>query len=315
MRTLASTAGRAVIACLALPLFAAQPPATLVPHVRHIIGLSDIKSNQSGSLSVQDRALLFDAGNTLAQIAIPSIDDIYLGTEVTQAGGKTARVVKTAAIAAPYESGKVLTLLLRTKVDILTVVYHDDSGGLHSAILAVPKGQAAGVRMQLIAAGARHDSVAAETGPQAAIPAPPGTPAAPQKLTASAIQIDPIEAGDIMIPAEFRYAMYERLIQRVRADGEFQKVLRAGDREAADIPDLVVLRTTISRFKQGSQTQRELTTVTGGTRVDVTATVQRKGGGVLLNNSITGHVRFFGENLGVTNDLAKRIAKLLRENF
>ncbi len=137
----------------------------------------------------------------------------------------------------------------------------------------------------------------------------------PQKLTADAIQIEPIEAGDINIPAEFRYAIYERLIERVKADGEFKQVLRSGDRSAQSIPNVVVLRTKISRFKQGSQTQRELTTVTGGTRVDVTATVERKNGGVLLNNDITGRVRFFGENLGVTNDLAKRIAKVLKENF
>jgi hypothetical protein len=137
----------------------------------------------------------------------------------------------------------------------------------------------------------------------------------PKKLTAGAIQIEPIEAGDIVIPAEFRYAIYERLIQRVKADGEFKQVLRSGDRSAQSIPDLVVLHTKISRFKQGSQTQRELTTVTGGTRVDLTATVERKSGGVLLNNDITGRVRFFGENLGVTNDLAKRIAKVLKENF
>jgi hypothetical protein len=137
----------------------------------------------------------------------------------------------------------------------------------------------------------------------------------PKKLTAGAIQIEPIEAGDIVIPAEFRYAIYERLIERVKADGEFKQVLRSGDRNAQSIPDLVVLHTKISRFKQGSQTQRELTTVTGGTRVDLTATVERKSGGVLLNNDITGRVRFFGENLGVTNDLAKRIAKVLKENF
>jgi hypothetical protein len=137
----------------------------------------------------------------------------------------------------------------------------------------------------------------------------------PKKLTAGAIQIEPIEVGDIVIPAEFRYAIYERLIQRVKADGEFKQVLRSGDRSAPGIPDLVVLHTKISRFKQGSQTQRELTTVTGGTRVDLTATVERKSGGVLLNNDITGRVRFFGENLGVTNDLAKRIAKVLKENF
>jgi hypothetical protein len=121
-----------------------------------------MKANRSGELSVQSDGLSFDAGkSSQAKIAVPSIDDIFLGSEVTQSGGKTARVVKTAAIAAPYESGKVLTLLLRTKVDILTVVYHDDNGGLHSAIFAVPKGLAAGVRMQLIAAGA-HASATVE---------------------------------------------------------------------------------------------------------------------------------------------------------
>jgi hypothetical protein len=135
------------------------------------------------------------------------------------------------------------------------------------------------------------------------------------KLSASAIQIEPIEAGDIAIPAEFRFAIYERLIERVRKDGTFQKVFRSGDREAANVADLVTLRTTVGKFKEGSQLRRELTTVTGGTTVDVTTTVAARDGSVLLKNDLSGKVRFFGENLGATNDLAKRIAKLLRERF
>ena len=137
----------------------------------------------------------------------------------------------------------------------------------------------------------------------------------PQKLSASAIQIEPVEAGDISIPAEFRYAIYERLIERVRKDGSFQKVYRSGDREASNVADLVTLRTKIGRFKEGSELQRELTTVTGGTTVDVVATVAGRDGHVLFESDLSGKVRFFGENLGVTNDLAKRIAKLLRERF
>jgi hypothetical protein len=135
------------------------------------------------------------------------------------------------------------------------------------------------------------------------------------KLAASAIQIEPIEAGDITIPAEFRFAIYERLIERVRKDGTFQKVFRSGDREAANVADLVTLRTTVGKFKEGSQMKRELTTVTGGTTVDVTTTVAARDGHVLLQNDLSGKVRFFGENLGATNDLAKRIAKLLQERF
>ena len=108
-------------------------------------------------------ALLFDGGKSRqATIPAASIDDVVLGSEVTQAGGTTGRVVKTAAMAAPFESGKALTILLRTKVDILTVVYHDGNGALHSAIFAIPKGLAAGVRSQLIAAGAHASPLVEE---------------------------------------------------------------------------------------------------------------------------------------------------------
>jgi hypothetical protein len=35
----------------------------------------------------------------------------------------------------------------------------------------------------------------------------------------------------------------------------------------------------------------------------------------VLADTVEGNVRFRGENLGVTKDLAKHIAKLLRKNF
>lgn len=138
---------------------------------------------------------------------------------------------------------------------------------------------------------------------------------APAKLSASAIQIDMVQGGDVPIPAEFRYAVYERLIERVRASGAFQKVYRMGDRTADGIPDLVTLHTKVEAFKEGSQTERELVTVLGATKVDVTATVTARDGHTLLDQKITGRVRFFGENLGVTNDLAKRITKIVQATF
>ena len=61
---------------------------------------------------------------------------------------------KTAAIAAPYDSGAAVTIMLRTKVDILTISFHDPDGALHGAIFALPIGQAEQMRAQLIQAGA-----------------------------------------------------------------------------------------------------------------------------------------------------------------
>ena len=124
--------------------------------VRHVIGLENINPQKSGKLTLQNGTMQFDGGkDATAKLPIASIDGIFVGSETTQAGGKAGRVVKTAAIAAPFESGKVLTLLLRTKVDILTISYRDAEGALHAAIFATPKGQGTDMRTQLIAAGAR----------------------------------------------------------------------------------------------------------------------------------------------------------------
>jgi hypothetical protein len=135
------------------------------------------------------------------------------------------------------------------------------------------------------------------------------------KLSSAHIQIEPPEAGSVNIPPEFLFTGYERMIERVRHDGEFQKVFRSGDREAKDMPDLVVLRTKVSRFKEGNQLLRELLDLFGWTSLDVTATIEGRDGNVLLSQTPSGKVHFFGENLGVTNDLAKHVAKLLREKF
>jgi hypothetical protein len=137
--------------------------------------------------------------------------------------------------------------------------------------------------------------------------------AAKPKLGASTIQIAMVEAGDVQIPAEFRFAIYERLVERVRASGAFQNVYRTGDHAADGFPDLITLHTKVETFKEGSQTKRELTTILGATKVDVTASVTSRDGRTLMDQKITGRVRFFGENLGVTNDLAKRITKLVHD--
>jgi hypothetical protein len=139
--------------------------------------------------------------------------------------------------------------------------------------------------------------------------------AATPKLSASAIQVAVVDAGDVEIPPEFRFAVYERLVEQVVASGMFKKVYRAGDHAADGVPDLVTLHTKILLFKAGSETERGVTTVLGATSVDVTASVTAKDGHEILNKKLTGRVRFFGENLGVTNDIAKRITKLVNKSF
>jgi hypothetical protein len=282
-------------------------------YARHVVGLKNIKRNSTGSLIVLDGELQFQTHKMNANLTLASIDDISVGTETTQAGGRAGTLAKTAAMAAPYDSGAALSILLRTTVDTLTLANRDSDGGLHYAILALPKGQGEQQRVQLIAAGS-HVREPSGRGLQEAKPSAPETPKPTRsKLIASAIQIEPVDAGNVWIPVEFRAAIYEYLVMRVRESGKFQQIFRSGDRAAAGARDLVTLHATVEQFKQGSQMEREITTVLGSTNVGVDAWVTDRDGRVLLADRVQGKVRFFGENLGATNDLAKHIAKRLKQ--
>ena len=145
-------------------------------------------------------------------------------------------------------------------------------------------------------------------------PVPESTKANGSKLSASSVQIEPVDAGDVLIPTEFRAAIYEYLIMRVRQSGTFEQVFRSGERAASGVKDLVTLHTTVKKFKEGSQMRREITTVLGSTNIGVDAWVTDRDGSVLRAELVKGKVRFFDENLGVTNDLAKRIANRLKQH-
>jgi hypothetical protein len=149
-----------------------------------------------------------------------------------------------------------------------------------------------------------------------AAPSPAARTAQSQvKLSASAIQIEPVEVGDVMLPPEFRAAVYENLIGEVTKSGKFQHVYRSGDRAAGDAAGLVIVRMKVMGFKQGSQRTREVTTVAGATTVALGVQVSRRDGNLLLDREVEGKVRFFGGNLRATNDFSKKVAAILRQSF
>ena len=143
-------------------------------------------------------------------------------------------------------------------------------------------------------------------------PAPQQT----QKLTASAIQLersDPPE--DLLIPEDTRVATYENVILQLTKTQKFQHVYRSGDRTATSVPDLVILRVIPQAFKAGSQKQREVTTVSGATSMKVKIQFVSRDGKVLREKIVEGKVRFYGENLRATYDLAKKVAAVVNETF
>jgi hypothetical protein len=137
----------------------------------------------------------------------------------------------------------------------------------------------------------------------------------PVKIKASSISVAMIQSEEIKLPAEFQVALYEDLIQQLQKKGGFEHVYREGDHNAANAPDLVVLRSTVRGFKQGSERVRQLTTVAGATSIDVHCEFTDKDGKSLLQRDIKGKVRFFGANLRATYNFAKKAAQVAHDNF
>lgn len=137
----------------------------------------------------------------------------------------------------------------------------------------------------------------------------------PSKVKASAIKVEMVQSEGVKLPAEFQVALYENLIQQLQKKGGFAQILRDGDRNTRGIPDLVVMRSTVTGFKEGSERKRQVTTVAGATSMTVHCQFLDSSGNVLLERDINGKVRFFGGNLKATYDFAKKAARVAHDNF
>src|SRR5215470_19631772 len=93
----------------------------------------------------------------------------------------------------------------------------------------------------------------------------------PAKIKAAAIQVVMVQSDEIKLPAEFQAALYENLIRQLEKKG-FAHVYRDNDRDAANVADLVVLRSVVRGFKAGSERKREVTTFAGATSITVHCT-------------------------------------------
>jgi hypothetical protein len=138
----------------------AQQAQTLTQAVQ-LMGLSGLKENTKGNLTVINGTLRFIHSKGNADVAATSIENVVTGTDSQRAIGGT---LGTLTQLAPFGSGRVLSLF-RTKLDLLTIQYRDADGGLHGVIFTVPLGKAEMIKQEIIAQGA-HMSIPTQADPK-----------------------------------------------------------------------------------------------------------------------------------------------------
>jgi hypothetical protein len=128
------------------------------------------------------------------------------------------------------------------------------------------------------------------------------------------VQVDKVAPGDVNLASSFQIAIYENLLDELGKTKTFKQVFRAGDRNADEVPDMLILKTTVQKYTPGSEMRRAVTTVGGATKLNVRSQLCTRDGHVVLERVVNGDVRFFGSNLRATHNLARNVAKTFEES-
>jgi len=121
--------------------------------VTHVLGLAGTRPNTPGTLTVKNGSLRFEnkkQGITL--LSTTSIEAVLLSQQDKQVGGVPMTLGKAAV---PFGGGRVVSLFSHKKYDDIALIYRDDDGGIHGAILQLPAGQGTKLRDELVSQGAR----------------------------------------------------------------------------------------------------------------------------------------------------------------
>ena len=127
------------------------------------------------------------------------------------------------------------------------------------------------------------------------------------------VQVDQVDPGNLDLSYSFQIAIYENLVDELNKTKQFQQVFRDGDLRAGE-SNLLVLKTTVEKYTPGSETRRAVTTVSGATKLTVRNQLLTREGKVVFERAVNGNVRFFGSNLRATQNLARNIAKTVKNS-
>ena len=129
------------------------------------------------------------------------------------------------------------------------------------------------------------------------------------------VQVERIDPGQLDLAHSFQVAIYENLLDELNKTKRFKQVLREGDSKASGVPNLLILKTTVVKYTRGSETQRAVTTVSGATKLTVQSQLLTHGtADCARSHSAKRNVRFFGSNLRATHNLARNIAKVIKQS-
>jgi hypothetical protein len=268
------------------------------PHAQSVVGLPNVKANETGALEVSTNSLTFSGKSSEATIPLQSVFAVSAGNERVELWGMKGTLLR---MAMPNGAGLFAATFMHHRVDMLTVEYGGQDGGYHAAVFFLPAKEAARAAQAIAAAPIAHREPQSEECSSATVE--PGSVFVPLPVWT-----------DQQVPAAYRGLLYEQVVARLQKQAGVTRVYRDGQRNDGPACPQLTVDITVTGFKPGNQVVRAATGpagfFVGTTQMAFDVAVKQADGGTVLRDQVRATVRGETENTKVADSVAKRVAKV-----
>lgn len=148
------------------------------------------------------------------------------------------------------------------------------------------------------------------------------------------LRVDKVDTGDVILDPSLKSALYKNLLKELAKTKRFKQVALDGDRNANDVPDLLILKTTVREHAAGSGARWAgvddegllgdaaglllrfcgWTIASGASKLNAHIRLYTREGQLVLNDVIEGDVGFTGNNSRAAHNLAHNIAVAMKRS-
>jgi hypothetical protein len=148
------------------------------------------------------------------------------------------------------------------------------------------------------------------------------------------LRVDKIDTGGASLDPSFESALHKNLLRELAKTRRFKQVLLSGNRNANDVPDLLILKTRVQEHAPRSGARwagledegllgdvaglllrvSGWTTASGATRLNAHIQLYTREGRLVLDNVVEGDVGFTSNNSRATHNLARNVADALKRS-
>jgi hypothetical protein len=148
------------------------------------------------------------------------------------------------------------------------------------------------------------------------------------------LRVDRVETSDVSLDPSFESALHKNLLRELAKTKRFKQILPNGDRNAKEVPDVLILKMTVQEYAASSEVGRATlgdagmmgvvaegflrlcgsSAVSGVNKLSARIQLYTQEGRFVLDNVVEGDVEFTGDNSRATHNLAHNIAVALKRS-